>query len=75
MRTHPTPQDHDTLDDDDLARLQEICLDAESSARLNSWETEFIDSIRDRIMEYGARARISARQWEVIDRIEGKLYG
>lgn len=75
MRTHPTPQDHDTLDEDDLTRIKEICADAESSARLNDWETEFIDSIRDRVTEYGARARISAKQWDIIERIEQKLYG
>lgn len=75
MKTRPTPQDHDTLDDDELARIKEICDDAERSARLNDWETEFIDSIRDRVTEYGAHARISAKQWEIIDRIEGKLYG
>lgn len=75
MRTHPTPQDHDTLGEGELDRIKEICADAESSARLNGWETEFIDSIRDRVTEYGARARISAKQWDIIERIEQKLYG
>ena len=74
MKTKPTPQDHDTLDDDELARIKEILSDAERSARLTDWETEFCDSIRDRVEEYGHRARISARQWEVIERM-GKLYG
>lgn len=75
MKTQPTPQDHDILDDDELARIREILSDAESSPRLSDWETEFCDSIRDRITEYGARARISAKQWDVIDRIEARLYG
>lgn len=75
MKTRPTPQDHDTLDDDELARIKEILSDAETSSRLNDWEEEFCNSIRDRVTEYGARARISAKQWEIIDRIEGKLYG
>lgn len=75
MRTKPTPQEHDELDDDELKRIKEILSDAETSARLNNWETEFCDSIRDRITEYGNRARISDAQWGVIERIESKLYG
>lgn len=75
MRTRPTPQDHDTLDGEELTRLQEILSDAETSSRLNGWEEEFCDSVRDRVEQYGARARISAKQWEIIDRIEAKLHG
>lgn len=75
MKTRPTPQDHDILDDHDLARLREILSDAEHSARLTDWEANFCDDIRDRVLEYAERTRISAKQWEVIERIEGKLYG
>lgn len=75
MRTHPTPQENDILSSEELAQITEIMNDAETSARLNDWENEFCDSIRERILEYGVRARISAKQWEVIDRIEKKLYG
>jgi hypothetical protein len=75
MRTRPTPQDHDILSEDELSRINEILGDAENSARLSDWENEFCDSVRDRILEYGNRARISAKQWDVLDRIENKLYG
>ena len=75
MRTRPTPQDHDVLDDEEYSRIKEILSDAESSSRLNDWETEFCDSVRDRIEEYQQKVRISAKQWEVLERIEGKLYG
>ena len=73
MRTRPTPQDHDVLSEDELARIRDIMADAEFSSNLTLWEEEFCDSIRERIAEYGGRARISDRQWEVIDRIEGKV--
>ena len=75
MKTRPTPLDHDILDDDELARLREILSDAEHSARLSDWEANFCDDIRERVLEYAERTRISAKQWEVIDRIESKLCG
>ena len=75
MKTQPTPQEHDILSEDELARLREILSDAEHSARLSDWEMNFCDDLRDRVLDYAERTRVSARQWEVIERIEGRLYG
>ena len=75
MRTMPTPQEHDVLSGSELAQIKEICADAKFAGALNDWETEFIDSIRDRVKDYGDKARISEKQWEVLERIEAKLYG
>ena len=60
---------------DDLPALQEILNDAESTSRLTSWEQDFIDDLRDRVLTYGKRTRVSPKQQEIIDRIEKKLYG
>jgi hypothetical protein len=73
MRTLPTPQDHDVLSDDELERVKDIVDDAAHSNLLTQWEEEFVDGVRDRVAEYGARARISDRMWEILDKIGEKL--
>lgn len=75
MRTKPTPQEHDVLDDDEIERIEDIIRDAEHSNLLTAWEDEFVESIRDRLFEYGTKTRISAKQWEILERIEEKLHG
>jgi len=72
MKIHHT--DSDIIDSDQLARVTEILSDAETSTRLSQWENEFCDSLRDRVLEYGERVRISTKQLAIIDRIESKLY-
>lgn len=52
----------------------ELLHDAESSTRLNDWENNFLDELRDRVVQYGDRTIISSRQWAVIMRIDAKLY-
>ena len=59
----------------DFPRIEEILNDAEDSHRLNDWEIEFCDSLRGAAETYGADMIVSERQWQVIDRIERKLYG
>ncbi len=55
-------------------RLREILKDAESCIRLSSYEEEFVASLRERMQHYGKIMRVSPKQWDVIDRIESKVY-
>ena len=52
----------------------ELLYDAEATTRLSEWENEFMDSLRDRVVRYGADALVSEKQWAVLKRIEAKLY-
>lgn len=72
--SRPTSEPDDTISDQ-LQRVKEILDDAENSACLNDWEAQFCDSLRDLVLEYSERTRMSARQWEAFERIEGKLNG
>ena len=62
------------MSDEEFAFLQEVLKDAESSARLSQWEEEFCDDFRGRLLMYRGNTRVSDRQWEIIRRIEGKIY-
>lgn len=62
------------LNPDDFKALQELLSDAEKCARLSNWEESFLDDFRERIADYGDRVRISDKQREVLNRIEGKVY-
>lgn len=64
----------DDLDPKAYANLQELLKDAESCARLSQWEEEFLSDMRDRVLLYKERTRISDAQWNVLHRIEGKVY-
>ena len=64
----------DDLDPKAYANLQELLKDAESCARLSQWEEEFLSDTRDRVLLYKERTRISDAQWNVLHRIEGKVY-
>jgi hypothetical protein len=75
MKTKPTPQDHDVLNTREVGRLNDIIDEADGSFALNQWEEEFLDDIRERLVQYGEKTRISEKMWEIIDRIEGKLFG
>ncbi len=63
------------LDAKAFAALKELLHDAESCARLSQWEEEFLDDLRSRALLYKENIRLSDKQWEVIRRIEGKVYG
>jgi micrococcal nuclease len=59
---------------DDLARVTSILNDAiEAGERLTDWEHQFVEGVRERVIRYGARTRISEKQMEVIERIDAKL--
>jgi hypothetical protein len=76
MRTKPTPQEHDVLSQAEMRRLNEIIDEADHPRSvLNNWEEEFVDDIRERLAEYGEKTRISGPMWEILNRIEGKLFG
>ena len=66
---------HDDDVGDQLDYVQELLQDADASEGLSEWEISFCDSLRDRVEQYGARTRISLKQWAVLERIEEKLYG
>ena len=57
---------------EELGRVQELLADAEH-ADLSDWEQDFLESLEERIDEWGERTFISIKQWEVIERIEEKL--
>lgn len=59
----------------DIERLERLFEEADETGdeHLTEWEQDFLESLSDRVAEYGDRTRISERQWEVVERIEGKL--
>ncbi len=54
--------------------LVEILKAAEACSRLSQWEEEFCDDMRGRVLTRGAALSVSDKQWQVIRRIEGKVY-
>ncbi len=62
------------LEEKDMKLLQEIFTDAETTTRLSDWETNFIDDMRGRFLQYGASIRISDKQWATIKKIEERMY-
>ncbi len=64
----------DDLDPKAYANLQELLKDAEACTRLSQWEEEFLSEMRDRVLLYKERTRISDAQWSALHRIEGKVY-
>lgn len=58
-------------------RIEELCHDAEKAivnGRLTKWEKEFVFDLEDMMDSYGLDAHLSVRQWEVIERLEKKVY-
>ena len=41
--------------------------------KLTSWENDFIDSMSEKIEEFGQDVFMSEKQWKIIERIETKL--
>lgn len=62
------------LSDKQYAGLVELLKDAESCARLTNWEEDFLSDLRERVLIHQENTRVSERQWEVLQRIEGKVY-
>jgi hypothetical protein len=62
------------LTDKEFAELTELLRDAESCARLTQWEEEFCDNMRGRVLLYKTETRVSDAQWNVLHRIEAKVY-
>lgn len=54
--------------------VKELLSDAETCARLTLWEEQFLDDVRGHFLTYGDRLILSAKQLEVLRRIEGKVY-
>lgn len=68
---HPDELTADELADiEDMLRKAEIYFD-----KLTEWEDEFLDTIRSRIEQYGERTHLSAKQMEIVERIQHKLSG
>lgn len=62
------------LSDKELTQLHELLSDAETCARLSQWEREFCDNMQGRLLVYKAETRVSDAQWNVLHRIERKVY-
>lgn len=45
----------------------------ENQDMLTDWEVIFVDDMRERVIQYGKRTRVSERQMEIIERIHAKL--
>jgi hypothetical protein len=71
MKTKPS--NSETLSSEEIARIKDILESAESSGYLSDWESDFIDDLRERFIQYGSSMLMSSRQWDVLDRIEAKL--
>lgn len=54
--------------------LTEIAKDAESCGNLSKFEEQFLDTLRENLLKYGNKIYMSEKQWEVVKRIEGKVY-
>lgn len=60
---------------DRLAFFEELYADAQATTRLSQWDMKFLDSLNERVTVYRDRTYLSARQLEVLKRIETTLYG
>lgn len=62
------------MNDRDYAELVELLKDAESCARLNNWEEDFLSSMRDRVLTQGRAVRVSEKQDASLNKIREKVY-
>lgn len=63
----------DEIGQEECDRIQAIMDEADACADLSAWETEFCQSIGERLATYGERSFISEKQLAAIARIERKL--
>lgn len=61
------------MEQDELDELETILKNAVGNNALTDWERQFVDDLNTRVEEYGADTRVSAKQWDVLRRIEAKL--
>jgi hypothetical protein len=54
----------------EAARIDAL-LDAADDTSLGDWDRDFVDDLRTRRARYRDRLRVTPRQWEQIERIEG----
>ena len=64
----------EAMDATAFRNLKELLSDAETCARLSKWEEQFLDSMRERVLQYGVHVIVSAAQREALGRIEAKVY-
>ena len=62
------------LDDEQHAKLSELLVDAASCPRLSQWERDFVADFTQRLEEWGPKINVSPRQWDVFERLTGKVY-
>lgn len=59
----------------ELGRLDDILKDAKAHpSRLSTWENTFMASIQSGRAMFGADINFSEKQWEILTRIERKLF-
>lgn len=59
----------------ELGRIKDILKDAAAHpSRLTPWELTFVASIQSGIALFGAEVNFSEKQWEILTRIERKLF-
>lgn len=63
------------LTDKDFNTLKQLLEDAAKRPdRLSEWESNFLVGIRSGFAMLGRRISLSVKQWEIIERIEQKVY-
>ena len=60
--------------DEREAWLRELLDDAARCGRLSAWEENFVHDVALRLAEWGGDLRLSAKQIEVLERIEKKVH-
>lgn len=64
----------DEIGEETYKRLAELVKDAVACSRLTPFETEFLETLEIKIGRFRARTFLSARQMEIVEQIEGKVY-
>jgi len=63
------------LTDEQFSEVSELLTDALNHRNLSEWEKGFVADFNERLHANGERMLISARQWDVLERLKGKVYG
>jgi hypothetical protein len=62
------------MEDKEYADFKELLADAETCARLTSYEENFIASMKDKDLRWGKRLDLTPRQQDVLEDIRRKVY-
>jgi len=62
------------VDEAQFAKLSELLVDAAGCQRLTRWERDFVADFTTRLAEWGPQITVSPRQWDVFERLAGKVY-